>query len=249
MQKLDSDQVIALVTEGRTQAEVAKLLGVTQAAVSWRIKQAGLGSPQPIRKLDPAEVWKLYESGLGQWSIAKRLGVGIGTINKLMRNCRMPLRPVKVRQPRGYAHPLFKGDAGSYQAGHQRLTRLKGQPQNCVKCGSKSDPKTRYHWANLTGEYLNPGDYVRLCTKCHAKLDRGANLPLEKILEFRTLGWSQEKIAQRFSVSRTTISRLLRENGLRGWLSAYSDDAYRTQRSYGSRHKAAPPSKVLDIGE
>ena len=41
----------------------------------------------------------------------------------------------------------------------------------CSKCGIEN--KSRYHWANLSGNYTKDlKDWVRLCVSCHLKMDR-----------------------------------------------------------------------------
>ena len=66
-------------------------------------------------------------------------------------------------------HHSWKGDKASYTAFHQWVRRKLGRPQECELCGDRG--KRKYEWANLTGDYRNLNDYVRVCTPCHRKID------------------------------------------------------------------------------
>lgn len=53
------------------------------------------------------------------------------------------------------------------QASHYRLYQARGKARRCVwGCTAR-----RYEWANLTGDYENPGDYAEMCTSCHHHYD------------------------------------------------------------------------------
>lgn len=65
----------------------------------------------------------------------------------------------------------WKGDEVGYYALHHWINRVLGKPQHCVSCGD--DSERRYHWANVSGEYLRDvEDWVRLCPKCHKQYDK-----------------------------------------------------------------------------
>lgn len=81
---------------------------------------------------------------------------------------------------RGADNPNWVGDRISYVGAHIRVNRRRGRPQACEHCGT-GDPATHYEWANLTGRYHDPADYVRLCSPCHFKFDSargGSRWPL-----------------------------------------------------------------------
>lgn len=67
-------------------------------------------------------------------------------------------------------HPMWKETGAGYTAIHQWIHRKLGMPKICNKCG---DTKAiRYEWANISGSYKRDvSDYIRLCAKCHHKLD------------------------------------------------------------------------------
>ena len=57
-----------------------------------------------------------------------------------------------------------------YCAGHYRVKKKRGQPSFCVMC--ETTVATRFDWANITKNYLDPFDYIRLCRACHLRMDR-----------------------------------------------------------------------------
>lgn len=54
-------------------------------------------------------------------------------------------------------------------AWHQKVEKERGIPSFCEHCQSSVDRV--YHWANKTGYYDDPYDYIRLCAPCHSKYD------------------------------------------------------------------------------
>jgi len=71
---------------------------------------------------------------------------------------------------RGPSPMLFKGSAREYNMLHRWVARNLGKPSECENCG-RTDA-TKYHWANISGEYLwDLSDWARLCPNCHALID------------------------------------------------------------------------------
>ena len=67
---------------------------------------------------------------------------------------------------------VWKGDDVGYRALHYWVERRLGKPKCCDFCGSLESK--RYSWANKSGNYLRDiTDWIRLCSKCHYKYDRG----------------------------------------------------------------------------
>lgn len=66
--------------------------------------------------------------------------------------------------------PNWKGDGVGKTALHQWVIRNLGNPKKCEHCG-RTDCK-KYEWANKSQKYKRDlSDWLRLCTKCHAKYD------------------------------------------------------------------------------
>lgn len=59
----------------------------------------------------------------------------------------------------------------SYYTIHHWVELELGKPKVCWDCGDTT--KTRYEWANISGEYLqDTNDWKRLCKKCHHAFDK-----------------------------------------------------------------------------
>lgn len=64
----------------------------------------------------------------------------------------------------------FQGTSSQYRTLHKWVESKMGKPMWCWKCWDRS--RTRYHWANRSGEYLkNIFDWDRLCPSCHFQQD------------------------------------------------------------------------------
>lgn len=61
-------------------------------------------------------------------------------------------------------------DLAEYKAAHHLVNKMRGKPSHCASCDT-SNPNFRYEWANLSGDYKNIFDYVRLCVHCHRQVD------------------------------------------------------------------------------
>jgi hypothetical protein len=117
-------------------------------------------------------VTTLYGSGLTQAKIAAEIGRSQRFVWCVMKLHQIQARPASVPVGRvlGPLSPGWKGDEAKYLALHTRLYRRRGKPSYCAACDSR-DPAGDYEWANLTGRYEDPSDFVRLCVRCHRRLD------------------------------------------------------------------------------
>ncbi len=52
-------------------------------------------------------------------------------------------------------------------AAHQHVRYVRGNPGPCGGCGA-----TNTEWANISGAYHDPIDFVALCRSCHHRFDR-----------------------------------------------------------------------------
>lgn len=67
---------------------------------------------------------------------------------------------------------------GKYREQHRNVEFLRGRPRFCEGCGKDGHEPPDYYeggpefeWANLTGKYDSPQDYIRLCVSCHREHD------------------------------------------------------------------------------
>lgn len=122
-------------------------------------------------KLPTDKVRMLYESGKTQMEIAEHFGTTQKVVWRFMWHNGIKARTAQKRNQFAENNDSWRGDEAGYQALHARLYRTKGQPNRCEWCGECSPNKT-YDWANLSGNYADIDDYVRLCRSCHWKLDK-----------------------------------------------------------------------------
>lgn len=116
---------------------------------------------------------KLYESGLTQTEVAQELGTTQKVIWGLFRRNGYKSRIARKRDQSGEKNAYWGGKNGKvgYKAYHYRVGKTRGKPSFCVMCESSVE----CHWANVSGEFSNPYDYIRLCPSCHARFDKKEN--------------------------------------------------------------------------
>jgi len=120
--------------------------------------------PQEI--IDQITTW--YKEGLTVAEIKAIAPAGYRVQTILMRY--LPERRSAIkRNQKGAANHMWKGDNAGYQALHLRVDAERGRPMRCEWCADETN--NRYEWANLTGDYTNVWDFVRLCVSCHRTYD------------------------------------------------------------------------------
>ena len=112
---------------------------------------------------------KLYEGGRTQSEVAQQLRVTQKVIWRLFKNAGYKCRIAKKRNQRGEQNTSWKGVDAGYAALHYRVQKVRGTPSICSMCETTN--AKRFEWANVTGNYANVYDYVRLCKSCHSKFD------------------------------------------------------------------------------
>ena len=109
---------------------------------------------------------------LTQKQIAEKHNLSLISVTRIVRTVPDKRQPITPTQ-KGKAKKLNV----SYYALHARVRAARGAPQYCAKCDS-TDPNVWYEWANLTGNYEDLTDYIRLCRRCHVLFDETwKNLP------------------------------------------------------------------------
>jgi hypothetical protein len=63
----------------------------------------------------------------------------------------------------------FSGTLREYKRFHKRVYSKYGKASKCIHCEGSG---LIYEWANVTGNFSNPDDYIELCTMCHNRFDR-----------------------------------------------------------------------------
>ncbi len=104
-----------------------------------------------------------------QNEVARELGTTQKVIWRLFKNADYKCRIPKNLNQEGESNPAWKGDKVGYAAHHYRVQKVRGKPSQCSMC--ETIKAKRFEWANVTGNYNDVYDYVRLCKSCHSKFD------------------------------------------------------------------------------
>lgn len=122
------------------------------------------------RSIPVDQIRDLYQAGRTQAEVASMLGCQQRDVCILMKRHGIPARRAIKRNQRGTANATWAGERVCYKAAHQRVYAVRGRPQRCEHCNT-TEPTKRYEWANKSGRYHDPDDYMRLCRSCHCKHD------------------------------------------------------------------------------
>lgn len=80
----------------------------------------------------------------------------------------------------------WKGNDVGYDALHDWVNRCLGKAQSCSF--NKTHKATRYHWANVSGDYLRDlGDWISLCPICHKQYDKLLHHPKANVFTDRNV--------------------------------------------------------------
>lgn len=120
-------------------------------------------------KINVQKIIRLYESGMTQTEVAKEMGTTQKVIHNRLKKAGYKCRVAAKRNQSGPANHMWKGDRATYKAFHYRVTNARGRPSQCAMCDTTVAGK--YEWANITGKYERLTDYIRLCVRCHRRLD------------------------------------------------------------------------------
>lgn len=121
-------------------------------------------------ELDEPSICTGYAAGQTVQELADMYGVGRKGISGVLKRNGIVMRVAAKRNQWGSENHMWRGDEASLSKLHRRLDRRFGTPQKCDVCGA-DDSRRTYDWANLTGDYANLTDYVRMCRSCHWKRD------------------------------------------------------------------------------
>ena len=154
--------------------QIAASFGTTHTAVLKRMKRMGIDRRSRRGALLDIEFEKLHHMyvtcGLSEREIGTWFDIESYVVKREMGRLGIPRR--EIEYPTGPQNHAWRGDDCTYGGFHTRVRNLPGRPSECEYCGT-SDPDACYDWANLTGNYADIFDYVRLCRRCHKRQHAG----------------------------------------------------------------------------
>ena len=103
--------------------------------------------------------------------IAEKLNTTQKVIYNIFKRNNYKCRVAAKRDQFGDKNSSWKGNDVTYSAFHYRVQSKRGVANKCEVCG-RSDNKTVYDWANISGNYEDIYDYNMMCRKCHRKYDK-----------------------------------------------------------------------------
>lgn len=129
------------------------------------------------KKLDIEKIIKiddcisLYESGWTTKEVGEKFGISKELLQFYFNKIGYECRKYTDRHPTRKSPRLsWNANNISYTAQHRRVYRARGSPSKCELCKT-TENKNKYDWANLTGNYNDVNDFMRMCKKCHKNFD------------------------------------------------------------------------------
>ena len=102
-------------------------------------------------------------------TIGKLWETSTSRVWELLQRFSIPIRPNVPPSHRGPRNVRWAGDRAGITALHKRVKALRGAAKQCEWCYTES--ATAYDWACISGNYLDPNGYARLCRSCHRRHD------------------------------------------------------------------------------
>jgi|GEM_PF-3180801 len=109
-----------------------------------------------------------HDSFMSQEEIGKVLGLSQWTISYFMKKNDIKARIAAKRDQSGTKNHMWKGNDISYKGAHDRVYRVRGKPNQCIKCGATEQ---KLEWASISKKHHDPYDYQAMCLPCHRQHD------------------------------------------------------------------------------
>jgi len=122
-----------------------------------------------------------WNKGLKNWNPnSKEVGKKIG--DALRGKKLSDWHKDRLKKPKlGGLSKYWFGSHSEYTSIHNWVNHKLGKPTKCKKCGRDGLSGRQIHWSNISKKYKKDiTDWVRLCAKCHAGLDKSRKLLLRK---------------------------------------------------------------------
>jgi len=163
--------------------QIADIFGTTHTRIEKEMRRLNI-KPRNRRgslfNISEDEIVRLYcDLRLTEREIANMHGISESVVRGGLRLYGIPRD--KGRQARFFRNHRWRGDSCTYGGFHLRVRKLRGEADFCECCG-ETEHRVWYEWANLTGDYADIWDYVRLCRGCHKRLHAGT-ITTEEIVQ------------------------------------------------------------------
>jgi len=168
MTKVSDEIIIESYQRLRSVWKVAKEVGLCGQSVHERVKRLGVKTKYPPFTDKEKQVL------VDEYIKYRNLGELQRLAEKLNRTKQFICRKAKelgLTDPTRLKPYAIKKDSDPYWRYHARVRSKRGSPKLCQVCG-ENDKRKWYDWANLTGNYDDPDDYMRMCRRCHREYDK-----------------------------------------------------------------------------
>ena len=167
MKKIEDNIIIEAYQRLQSVWKVGREVGLCGQTVHERIKKL------EIKTIHPRFTDKDEKVLLSEYVKYRDAGNIQELANRLRRTKQFICRKAKKLglTDQNHCRPYIIKNDNPYFRQHARVRVKKGSPKFCEKCG-ENNPLKRYEWANLTGDYDNPDDYMRMCVLCHRGYDK-----------------------------------------------------------------------------
>jgi 5-methylcytosine-specific restriction endonuclease McrA len=165
------DAVLRLKRTGRTQAEIARELGLTKSTVAYHFRNIGVAADERFaRRYDWRAIQRAYDSGLSVRECSERFGFTLATWYQARQR-----GEVVARERAMPIEELLVDDRPITNRSHLKLRLLAaGLKQNvCERCGLKDwlggPLNMQLHHRNGRGKDNRLENIEFLCPNCHAQ--------------------------------------------------------------------------------
>ena len=168
MPKVPDEIIIEAYHRSRNVWKVGKEVGLCGQSVHERTKRLGIKTNYPPFTDKEKQVL------IDEYIKYRDLGQLQKLAKKLKRTKQFICRKAKVlglTNPSHLKPYAVKENSDPYHKHHARVRSKNGAPKLCQVCG-ENDKQKWYDWANLTGNYDDPDDYMRMCRRCHREYDK-----------------------------------------------------------------------------
>jgi 5-methylcytosine-specific restriction endonuclease McrA len=166
------ERVRTLLGRGRSQAEIARKLGVSKGTVAFHIRWLAKPADERFaRRYDCGAIREAYESGLSVRQCMARFGFSTWAWNDAAKRGKVKPRP----QARPIGELLVVGRKTSRHHLKRRLLKEGLKENRCEQCGIatwRGKPlSVQFHHVNGDGQDNRLENIIFLCPNCHSQTD------------------------------------------------------------------------------